>query len=442
MRWPVDRMKEAARGFLLDPSFLVLFAGVIVRIDTAANFDPMRGYDAPGHFYYTYFLEAGRLPRIGPELRAELGIWSSVAQNPPLFYALAVGLRALGFGQAAGTIVSVAAGSARLFLADRIFKDILSLTPRARLFANAVHAFIPFAIRIDVFHSPESLASLFSISAVYFAVCGKAIASGLFQGACLLTKATSVTALPAVLFGLRPKDGALKPWIMRAGIAAAFASPVWLWWAWPNIEAHGTPYPSGYLERPDLAEAYKTPVWRRHALAYYLPRLRESDLTWPYSDDHPTFPNAFYLEAWSDYYNYLGRDTEDAMVANKGPVDRPMWWTHVALAHIGLAFVAALSWGVFDFARRARRRQTSHGELAFALLGAGYLAIAFWFAVWVPAENEGTIKATYALGSIPILSAWTGRAFDALSRRRAGLAVSAVINAAPIAVAFIQRIIW
>src|SRR5207244_8340128 len=203
--------------------------------------------------------------------------------------------------------------------------------------------------------------------------------------------------IPAVLFALRPAGAPAKAWVRRVAIAAAFALPVWLWWAWPNIAAHGTPYPSGYLERPDLVEAWKTPIYRRHALEYYLPRFRESDLTWPYSDDHPTLWNAFYLEAWSDYYNYLGRDTDEPMVANKGPLDRPMWWTHVITAHVGLAFVAALLFGMLEAARRMWRRQSSHGEIAFALLGAGYLAIAFWYAVWVPAENEGRIKAAYAL---------------------------------------------
>ncbi len=419
----------------LDPSAWVIVAGAAVRVAAALQFDPINGYDARAHFLYADILRAGSVPRV------DSGLWT--AQNPPLFYALALAFGVLGLGRRGGQLVSVAAGIVRLVVADRLFRT-MEVSVRAgapparlgpRLFANLVHAFLPFAIRIDVFYSPESLAATLAVTATAVALRGSAWRTGVALGLALLTKASAVAALPATLWALR---GA-----RRLAIAGAIAAAMLSLWAGPNLRSYGNPYPSGYYTDDD--PVWSQPILARHPASFYLPRWRWEALTWPYWERPVSMPNAFFLEAWGDYYNYLSlgpRFLPPPQTANMRALTRGMHITHVALAHLGLLFVAALAVGTGSATRRIAAGAASRSEVALAILGAGYLAVALVFATVVPREDDGAVKATYALAAAPILSFWTGTTFARLARSRIGAVVAVGIAAAPAVLAVVQRVVF
>jgi hypothetical protein len=413
-----------------DPSTWVLVAGAVVRILAALQLDPAHGYDAAGHFLYADLLRAGHVPRV------HSGVPS--AQNPPLYYALALALGLVGLGRRGGQAVSIAAGIVRLVIADRLFRAMAADGRRGRdvrLCANLVHAFLPFALRIDVFYAPESLAATLAVTATAAAVAGSVGWAGVALGLALLPKASAVAAVPAVATAL----GSPR----RATVATAIAVALLLPWAAPNLRAYGTPYPSGYVMDDDVV--WNQPILARHPLAFYLPRLRVADLTWPYWGRPVSLPNAFFLEAWADYYNYLSpgpRPVPPPHAANSRALSGGMRATHVVLALVGLVLLAVLLVGVLDALRRAARWGMGREEVALAVLGAAYLTIAIAFAIVVPREEDGAVKATYALGAAPILSFWTGTGLACLSRGRAGRFAALALAAAPATVAVVQRVVF
>jgi hypothetical protein len=430
----------------VDPSIWILALAILVRLDVALRFDPGFGYDAPSHMAYADLIGQGRFPRVGD---TDLGGARTTSPHPPLFYALAFIFGKLGFGRGGGTAVSLIAGIIRLLLADRLMRRFLS--PRARLFANVVHGFIPFTVRIDVFYSNEALGTTLSLTAIALALARRPVLTGIALGAAFLTKATAVAAVPAVIAAFFLEDGlraALTlPRFKQLAIAGALSAAILAPWSYGNVVRHGRPYVSAYhptimSEAGTHPHLFTAPFYKKHKPEWYFPRLRYKDLAFPYCDNNPTLYNALYLEAWGDYYNYLRPKRGGPQIANANPIAPEIKRTHIAFVHVGLAFLVALIAGFIETIRRVRRRDITLTETVVAALGLGYLFIAVSFATWVPLDYHGAVKSSYALASVVILSAWTARGLELAARGRALTIAVGLLVATPIVFTLWQRIVW
>lgn len=435
----------------IDPSWLILLLGLLVRVVALIQLDPRNGYDAAAHLRYTEILGEGRIPRVG----VDKDTWA--AQYPPFYYALAWMLSNLGLGDRGGQLVSLASGAVRLVLVDRFFARE-SMPRHGRAFANLLHAFLPFAVRIDVFYSNESLATTLAIASVMIASAERstwrptiiAIWTGLALGAALLTKSSAVAAIPAVCFalmsGCTTGVRAMKIASLRLAIAAALSAMLLLPWALPNLLVHKTPYPSAYAT--DTSDAWTRPLFARHDRVFYLPRFEVEDLRWPYHQHarRVSMPNTFLFEGWGDYYNFLSRGISEARPpesANGRVLTSGMRFTHVLLILLGVVFVAVFLAGAALASWRLWKGRMSCEETALSILGAGYVVLAVIFAISVVHEADGAVKATYALGAAPIFSLWTGAIFQSVSRRGVvAFGVAVLLAGAPAMVAVIQRFVF
>lgn len=436
----------------VDPSIWVLLIGIAVRIDTALRFDPANGYDGPDHMRYTDILGGGTIPRVGVET------WES--QHPLLFYSLAIVLEKLGLGRHGGTIVSLAAGIVRLFVADRIFRwlerggpgphapdDAPPLGPNVRLIANTIHAFVPVGIRMDVFYSPESLAATLALSSVAVALSGRAVLSGIVLGCALLSKASAVSAIPAVAYALSLGLDRRVTWagVIRVAKAMAIGFVLLMSWGWENVRLFGTPYPPAQIHYND--PEWNTPVRERHSREYYLPRFEYAALRYPFYIGPPlSIPNIAIFDTWGDFYNFLGpgqkHDPSPIEAANGRSLGATKLRIHSLLAHLGVIFFLVLVAGMIDAVRRLLAGQMRRVEIAAAILGAGYVFIMISYAIWHANEADGPVKACYALGASTILSLWTARPLAALDRRRFARLPITLLVSAPAAFAILQRLWW
>jgi 4-amino-4-deoxy-L-arabinose transferase-like glycosyltransferase len=366
--------------------------------------------------------------------------------HPPLFYALAVVLEKLGLGRDGGMIISLAAGAVRLVLADRVFRAIAAdAPPKSRLFANAIHAFVPVGIRMDVFYSPESLAATLCVAAVSIALVGRWVWAGIFLGLALLTKSTSVAAVPAVLVALAWRWPIAPKKIAHAAAAVAIAVAILLPWAKGNIERFGTPYANTYLANND--PVWKKPMLERHATSYYVPKLRLSELAYPFYRGPPlSMPNVAVFDAWGDYYNFLSvghvYNAPPELAANAFALGRKKLVLHVALAVLGVIMTIVLSTGMGGALRRFLARTMTTAEFAHGGLALGYVFIMFWYAIWVAYEHDGPIKAAYALGASTMLSWWTARPLARLTELRASRIPAMLLIATTVVIALLLRLYW
>ncbi len=407
----------------IDPSVWILGLALLVRLDVSLRFEIEHGYDALNHFAYTDLLKTGVLPRVGA---TDLGRARYAAAHPPLYYLLAWGLESLGLGRAGGVLISLLAGGLRLWMGDRLMRR-LSLPPHVRALANVIHGFIPFALRVDCFYSNESLATTLALGSVYLAILSRPVLCGLVLGAGLLTKATVVSAVPAVIiatvFTARGRPSlAPRAWA-RLISSGAISACILALWAVPNLKEHGTPYPGTY--HPTIISEVKThphlfqkPILERHAPQWYFPRISYQELLWPYSQNRPTLFNATYLEAWGDYYNYLTPRDPRKYKANGKPVSLGVFVTLVGLVHLGLLFTLGLALGFGRALWSLRRGRCSSAHLALGAMGVSYLSVASYYAAWVPLDYHGAVKATYALGAVMIFSVWSAQGLQLLERPR------------------------
>lgn len=460
---------EPPRRWWLDPSLWVLIAGVVLRIDVVLRFTPEHGYDSFAHFRYTELLAGGEVPRVG------VNTWA--AQHPPLFYVLALALERLGLGHEGGQWISLLAGVVRLVLADRLFVHLSARAVRdgapleacrhARLFANIIHAFIPVGIRMDAFYSPESLAATTSLAAVYAAFRSRSVVlAGLLLGLALLSKATAVVAIPAAALALafggaghtRRGSGGAGPAVglalrlpdpaglRRAAIGLAIAFAITGSWAAGNIARFGTPYPNAYRVQGD--EVWKLPLFQRHHSSYYLPDASVEALAFPFYVSPPlSMPNVLVFDAWGDYYNFLNRGLRHGRkppeATNGRELGVPRLTLHRVYAGLGVVLTLVLFGGMIGAIRRALRGQLGAEELAHAILGAGYVFVMVWYAIWVPHEHDGPAKAAYGLGASAILSYWTGRGLAAFGWiGPAGRLGPALLAGTVVALAVALRIVW
>lgn len=424
----------------IDPSTWILLFAVLIRIDVVLRFAAVHGYDSHAHFRYTELLSLGEIPRVG------VNTWAS--QHPPLYYLIALALEKIGIGHEGGKFISLAAGVARLFIADRIFRR-LEFAPHQRLIANTIHAFIPVGIRMDAFYSPESLAATLCLAAVWVALKRSPIAAGIVLGAALLAKATAVVTIPAVAHALTlARDGnkLTREGIKRGAIAMVIAGSLTMLWAAGNIQKFGTPYPNAYRVQND--EVWKRPLFARHGPQYYFPSFVYENLFYPFYVSPPlSMPNVLVIDAWGDYYNFLNRglshDKPKLEQANGRELGVPRLRIHVVLAHLGIIFTLILIAGGLGAVKRFFKKEMPPEEVAIAILGAGYVFIMVWYAIWVPHEQDGPAKAAYGLGASAILSWWTARPLARIAARGTAARVAVtVLVAAPVMLAVLLRIVW
>lgn len=432
----------------VDPSTWLILFGVLLRCEVLLRSNIEYGYDSLNHMAYTDWVAQGRFPRIGD---TDLGRAAFAASHPPLYYGCALALEKLGLGRWGGALISLVAGAGRLILADRLMKRGMGLDPRARFIANAIHVVIPFALRVDVFYSNESLATTLALAAIVLSLKTRPVSSGLALGAAFLTKATAVAAVPAIVVGaFTHEDGRFgfdNRQFRRLVLVGVLSGLVLLPWSLENLRRHKTPYPGAY--HPSVISELKThphlftgPLWERHKPEWFFPRFAWREIGWPYSKNVPTLWNALYLEAWSDHYNYLRPEGPATMNGNQKPLTRRMYYTHVAFAAVGLPFMLAMFAGLYGALRRFFRRQMGRTEVVIGTYGLSALFIAILYATWIPLDYHGAVKATYALGSVVILSAWTGRALAALVRGRRSARAVYALTALPIIVTLWQRVVW
>ncbi|MBI2378975.1 MAG: glycosyltransferase family 39 protein [Deltaproteobacteria bacterium] len=437
MSGPVNVSSEVLR----DPSAWIIALGVAVRIAALTQFSAENGYDAPLHFAYVDALRDGTIPRVGS------GPWT--AHHPPLYYVMALLTQLAGLGRTGGQLVALLSGVARLVLVDRLYRK-LGLSTGERATVNAIHTFLPFTIRSDVFFTNESMATTLALAAVFLAFERRTVWTGLALGAALLTKASAVAAVLAVSFLLvLPRDRAAAKRLFAVGMISL---AVFLPWAWPNVARYHTPYPNAYTTQSD--PEWSLPVWKRHAARYYLPELTAHALEWPYFDPPESMVNALVFDSFGDYYNFLGKGPHHVAppnAANGRALTAGTYATHRILTGVGLVLTALLLVGAGRFLVRVVRRQAQPLEVSLALLGVGQLAIVVIYSAAVIHELDGAPKATYALGLAPIGAAWVGRELragsDAMARRgrlagRAAQALTVCLTLSLVLGAIAQRIAW
>ncbi|MBI4815853.1 MAG: hypothetical protein HY791_06335 [Deltaproteobacteria bacterium] len=424
----------------VDRSLWIILLGTLIRIDTAIRFNPLHGYDAPDHVKIMELLGRGVVARIEDN-------WE--AQHPPLFYALALAGSLVGLGDRGGQLVSVLAGATRLLVANHLYEKLERLVPtmprQTRLAANALHAFLPVSLRMDVFFNPESLAATLSLASVALALAPRPFLAGLVLGAALLSKSSAVAAVPAVGLALLLAKGTFGERARKLAVTWALGASILMTWAWPNVKTHHTPYPPAQLI--DKAAAWQKPVLERHSSAYFLPKFTHRQLTYPFYTPPLSMPNVLLVDAWGDYYNFLNRgirhEGSEVEIANGRLLGKPKLWINTALAHLSVVYLAGLAFGVVWALVRIRRAQFPRVELAMAAHGAGYVSIMVAYGIWHALETDGPAKAAYGMGSSGILCWWTAAAFAwCLGRGGVTRWVAALLLAAPGVLAGVGRILW
>lgn len=435
----------------------VLIHGVLL-IDVALH-DPRIGYDASEHAKYAATLAQGRLPN---------RIDSSEFFSPPLPYTVPALAEASGFASewGAGKVAQFANLLYSIGLCIFVLKICTLLSPGSydlQFWSLALLAIIPAYYKSFSMVRGEPLLSLFAVASVYYALRaygntsrrqGDFVVLGVLLGLAILCRqwgffifpalAIYALTLPAPNFSARMLN--LRPLVLSFAIAGAVGG-----WYYANLHQR-----FGKITAFNR-DAHGWSIANEPAQFYFGLGL-DSLFTDPI---RPAFENelipSFYSEFWGDYECYFlvyGRTGESGkylsgfeLVDVLDRVQLSEWFASNRFtigARLGRAQAAALVPSALFIAgfimaiatlfdRRGGVR--ADGLLALVILVSmtGYL----WFLIGFPARNGNTIKATYMLQIIPLLTIAGARLLVAIRDRWRNfyrvivgfLALSAMLNA-------------
>jgi hypothetical protein len=382
----------------------VLAAEAALLTWNAWHYDWLRGYDAFASDRYAEILwKEHRLPS-----STESGVW----HTPPLWFALAGGLRTLvahaGWSpaQRPGQLLAAAAGLAVCVLVLLLARQLWPGRRGLQLVALVLTAASPALVRASAMYHPETLAVALATGGMLAAVRGlrvgwtpwTSVGAGVLLGLASLTRAWAFPVLVAVvvaaaLDGWRARRGA--PALVLALSAALVLAP----WLVNQQLAHGSALA---FNRPAPAGSIVT---RRPAGFFLGPRVLRT-LDRPVT---PLFRNELvphlYADWWGDWA--LTWDSPPpptpAEVLPSRVVDQRARQSLLGIAPSVIALAGVLALALLAGSRRSPALAVL--PLSAVAVGLAYTA----FAVRYPSTDGDTIKATYLLMGLP--AATLGAAF-------------------------------
>jgi hypothetical protein len=371
--------------------WLLLVAGVSIRLHNALSYPPDWGFDASFNWRYIYRLTEDRaLPT--PDAGWATG-------DPPLYFALGAlvmgGAGALGARDLSLVLVPLlgtAAGLAIVGLAAALVRRLDPARPGRAWLAALLLLYLPAHVQMSVMVNEEILAALFVSLAVFGLVASRAgstgpparpeeprraAAVGLAAGLAVLTKLSGVlAALTAVLTyaieGWRRR--ALRSALVPIGLVGLVVLASGGWYYAANRVQHGYFQPFGL---PAHQMMFRMPPGERGIGDY----LRVPLATW--TDPQLLHPDLL-RSVWGSTYATLWFDGHRYFLPRDDPAVRRLGTATLLLALLPtLAFAVGLGTGL----RRCLRRDPAPDLPLLLLVGlvwAGYAAYTWrnpWFAV-------------------------------------------------------------
>jgi hypothetical protein len=399
----------------------VLAAEGVLLAWNAWRFEWLRGYDAFANDLYASVVATDlRLPSA-----AETGVW----HTPPLWFALAGGLRRLAEAvgweavQRPGQLLAAAAGLAVCVVTFLLARALWPERRGVHVIALVLTAATPALVRASAMYHPETLAAALTGGGLLVCVRGlrsrPTVATGAGGGALLglaaLTRAWALPVLCAALVVMAIDAAGRRRWVpvLSLSVAAALLVGPWLLnqqLAHGNALAFNRPTPT-----VSLAE-------RRPASFYLGPRALDVF-------HHPVTPRfrnelvpQLYADWWGDWA--LTWDTPPppapGQLLEEGVVGVRVRQDVVGLVPTLLAIAGLVALALLAVCRRSL-------ALGLLPLSAVALALAYLlFAIRFPSTDGDTIKATYLLAMLPCAA--VGAAFVLDTARPQGRAWAAAVG--------------
>jgi tetratricopeptide (TPR) repeat protein len=379
---------------------------IILFWHNASSLRDDAGFDVQPHFDYIKYIQERRalpLPTEGYEMF-----------QPPLYYMLSAGLLWLGRlsinDQAAVAVLrtfTILCGLAHFTL---VFFCLRLLFPKRigpQLVGLIVAAFLPMQLYLSHYLTNETMAALLASATVYFtlrllktenAPLSIYAGAGFFLGAAILTKATGLLLLPAVLAALLFRRAGFRNLVVLLAVCFAVCG-----WHFIRIWNHfGTPLVGNW----DIASGFAW--WQEpgyHMAADYL-RFGRS-LIHPLFSGFDGFLDGIYSTLWGD--GLCGGTGEMAL--------RPPWNYHFVVAGYLLALVPAILILIGVVATVARLVSNPSAEGAL-LLGFAATVVAGVIFMTLKVASYAQIKAFYGLSALVPLCFFVATAWEISARRK------------------------
>ena len=409
----------------------ILVAEAALLVSNAWRYDWLRGYDAFANDRYAEIVSTEyRLPSA-----AESGVW----HTPPLWFALAGGLRrvatSLGWAhpQRPGQLLAAAAGLAICVLVLVLARELWPGRRALHLIALVLAASSPALVRGSAMYHPETLAVALATGGVLVAVRSlrvgwtqwSSLAAGALLGLATLTRAWALPVLFAVAVAA-VFDARARRRISPAAVLVATSLVVLGPWLVNEQVAHGSAL--AFNRAPPSGS-----IVHRRSAGFYL------GLHVLHSLEHPVTPLArnelvphLYADWWGDWALTWDSPPPPGPAALLPPtvVAERARQSVIGLVPSLLALAGILALGLLAFARRSAALAVLP-LTALAVVGAYVL-----FAVRYPSTDGDTIKGTYLLMVLP--AGALGAAFVVDALRPPGRTWTLVVAAALAAVVAVE----
>ena len=409
-----DDAKEMSRRHTTILLLILASLWLILYWNNAGSLREDEGFDTEAHYDYIRFVQEQKalpLPTQGYEMF-----------QPPLYYVLSAGVLSLCRisirDSSALTVLrtlTILFGIAHFVLVFLCVRLCLPRRTGAQLVGLALAAFLPMQLYLSHYITNETLAAALISAAIYFAlrILGRNGAGlweyaclGLCMGAAMLTKATGLLLLPAVLtallFKLAVERKQIAIGLRNMSILLAICLAV-CGWHYLRIWAHfGTPL----LGNWDIASGF---AWWQdpgyHMAGDYL-RFGRS-LIDPLFSGFAGLADGIYSTFWGDAL--CGGRTEMAL--------RPPWNYNLVVAGYLLATIPTILIliGAVAAIHRFVRNPTPDWILLFVLSGSVALGLIF-MTLRVPSYAQ--IKAFYGLSALVPLGLFAAIGWETVARRR------------------------
>ncbi len=380
----------------------------------AWRFDWLRGYDAfADDLYATVVSSDLRLPGV-----VETGVW----HTPPLWFALAGGLRRLASAtgldpvQRPGQLLAAAAGLAICVLTLLLARTLWPERRGLHLLALVFTASSPALVRASAMYHPETLATALAAGGLLVAVRALAggrptLLAGAGAGALLglgaLTRAWGLAVLAAVVLVLVLDAWRHSRWGPALALVLVSSLLVGPWLVNEQV-AHGSALAFN-------RDAPSTSVLDRRPASFYLGPHALAVFRSPVA---PDFRNELvphlYADWWGDWA--LTWDTSPppapGQLLDDGVVSARVRQSYLGVLPTLLALAGLAALGFLAIARRSAALAVL--PLAALAVLTAYVA----FAVRYPSTDGDTIKGTYLLSVLPVAA--VGAAFVIDAGRPAG----------------------
>jgi tetratricopeptide (TPR) repeat protein len=409
-----DDAKEMSRRHTT--TLLLILAGlwVILYWNNAASLREDEGFDTEAHYDYIRFVQEQKalpLPTQGYEMF-----------QPPLYYVLSAGVLSLCRisirDSSAVTVLrglTILLGIANFVLVFLCLRLCLPRRIGAQLVGLTLAAFLPMQLYLSHYLTNETLAAALISAAVYFALrvlrgngagLWEYVCLGLCMGAAMLTKATGLLLLPAVvaalLFKLAVEQREIAMGLRNMSILLAVCLAVCGWHYLRIWAQFGTPL----LGNWDIASGF---AWWQdpgyHMAGDYL-RFGRS-LVDPLFSGFAGLFDGIYSTLWGDAL--CGGRTEMAL--------RPPWNYNLVVAGYLLTTIPTILIliGAVAAIHRFVRNPTPDWILLFVLSGSVALGLIF-MTLRVPSYAQ--IKAFYGLSALVPLGLFAAIGWETVTRRR------------------------